>query len=102
MDLVEQLFSANQNSLTELQKKDFEKHLAEYINELLLHDFNKLVQLLYRVDVNENKLKNLLKENPQTDAAVLIANLLIQRQMEKIKTKQSFKKNDNISEEEKW
>ena len=102
MDLIEQLFSANQNSLTELQKKDFEKKLVEYINELLLHDFNKLIQLLYRVDVNENKLKNLLKANPQTDAADLIAELLIQRQIEKIKTKQAFKKNDNISEEEKW
>lgn len=68
----------------------------------MLHDFNKLVQILYRVDVDEKKLKVLLQENKETDAAVIIADLLLQRQEEKIKTKQEFKPSDDIPDEEKW
>jgi hypothetical protein len=68
----------------------------------LLHDFNKLVQILYKIDVNEQRLKELLQANPQTDAAVIIADLLIQRQQEKIKTKEVFNSTNDIAEEDKW
>lgn len=88
--------------LTETEKEGLKRQLIVHINDLLLNDFNRLVQILYRVDVSEQKLKNLLKDNPQTDAAVIIADLLIERQDQKIKTKQSFRSNDNIASEEKW
>lgn len=88
--------------LTETEKEGLKRQLIVHINDLLLNDFNGLVQILYRVDVSEQKLKNLLKDNPQTDAAVIIADLLIERQDQKIKTKQSFRSNDNIASEEKW
>jgi hypothetical protein len=41
------------------------------------------------VDVDEAKLKKILNENPDTDAGVIIANLLIERQVEKTKTRQA-------------
>ncbi|MGZ3854439.1 MAG: hypothetical protein ACXVBX_16715 [Flavisolibacter sp.] len=88
--------------LTETEREGLKRQLIVHINDLLLNDFNRLVQILYRVDVSEQKLKNLLKDNPQTDAAVIIADLLIERQDQKIKTKQSFRSNDNIASEEKW
>jgi len=72
------------------------------VNDLIVNDFNQLVLFLYRVDVNENKLKKLLHDNPGMDAAVLITELLIERQIEKIKTRSSFKKQDDIPENEKW
>lgn len=98
---IEQLLNLN-NQLTALQKLEMKERLIEYINHLLLHDFNKLVQILYRVDVDEKKLKELLQQNAHTDAAVIIADLLIQRQEEKIKTKEAFKQSDNIPDDEKW
>jgi hypothetical protein len=98
---IEQLLNLN-NQLTALQKLEMEERLIEYINHLLLYDFNKLVQILYRVDVDEKKLKELLQQNADTDAAVIIADLLIQRQEEKIKTKEAFKPDDKISDDEKW
>lgn len=85
-----------------IRKNELREELIVYINDLLLHNFNKLVQLLYRIDVSEQKLKTLLHENPQTDAAVIITDLIIKRQEEKIKARQSFKPNRDISEEEKW
>jgi hypothetical protein len=98
---IEQLLNLNEQ-LTALQKTEMKEELIVYINHLLLHDFNKLVQILYRVDVDEKKLKELLQQYQETDAAVIIADLLIQRQEEKIKTKEAFKSNENISDEEKW
>ena len=77
--------------------------LANKINELINNDFQKLVSILYRMDVSEMKLKQLLKENAGTDAGLIIADLMIERQEEKIKFRQQFNKRDeNISDDEKW
>jgi hypothetical protein len=88
--------------LTIVEKQQFKEELMLYINHLLIHDFNKLVQILYRVDVNEEKLRNFLQQSPQTDASEIIADLLIQRQEEKIKSKGSFQSDKDIPEEDKW
>jgi hypothetical protein len=64
--------------------------LAERINTLIIDDFNRLVQLLYRVDVNEEKLKNLLRENTTVNAGLLIARLILERQWQKIETRRKF------------
>jgi hypothetical protein len=53
--------------------------LITYINDCIQHDFNKLVQLLYRIDVSEEKLKYILQLNPNEDAAKLIAAVIIER-----------------------
>lgn len=77
--------------------------LAEKINELLNTDFQKLVSILYRMDVSEAKLKLLLQNNPGSDAGIIIADLMIERQTEKIKSRQQFRQRDNdIDENEKW
>src|SRR5687768_7340636 len=77
--------------------------LAERINELVNADFQKLVSILYRMDVSESKLKQLLTDNHGTDAGLIIADLMIERQDEKIKSRQQFSKRDeNINDDEKW
>lgn len=53
--------------------------LIAFINDCIQHDFNKLVQLLYRIDVSEEKLKYILQLNPNEDAAKLIAAVIIER-----------------------
>ena len=77
--------------------------LQAQVNDMIKTDFQKLVNVLYRVDVNERKLKYLLQENVGEDAAVIIADLIIERQMEKIKARREFtRQDDDISDEEKW
>ena len=82
----------------------FDKHiLAEKIDQLINTDFQKLVSILYRMDVSETKLKQLLNENPGTNAALIIVDLMIERQAEKIRSRQKFNKRDeNISDNERW
>ena len=75
--------------------------LAEHINDHLLHDFPTLVQLLYRLDISEAKARELLKEGDQP-SNILIARLIIERELQKAKLKASFKKADDIPDDEKW
>jgi Tfp pilus assembly protein PilF len=53
------------------------------------------VQLLYRIDVSEAKLKKVLHENPNEDAAHLIADLIMERIAIAKKARASFSKDDN-------
>ncbi len=85
-------------SLEELRQK-----LVLHVNHLINHDFEKLVFYLYRIDVNENKMRHLLDQREGENAAILIADLIIDRQLEKIKSRQQFRQQDNdIDENEKW
>jgi hypothetical protein len=70
------------------------QQLADYINQLILVNFERLVQLLYRIDVSEAKVKYLLKENPDEDAGRIIALLIIERQVQKIKFKKEMSESD--------
>jgi hypothetical protein len=88
----------NEISLDELQIR-----LSEYLNQLILTDFQKLIMLLYRIDVSEPKLKQLLQQPPKEDAAKIIAALIIERQLQKIKSRKQYRPaNDHFTEEEKW
>lgn len=77
--------------------------LIESINYLLLHDFCRLVHILSRVDVDEKKLKGLLLQHTNTDAAIIIAELLIERNRQKQQVKKHTQTPPpDIPEDEKW
>ena len=84
------------------QDDELKEKIRMIVNDLIENDFKGLVQFLYRVDVNENKLRKLLHDNPGKDAALLITDLLIDRQLEKGKLKDSFKNQGDVPDEEKW
>src|SRR5258708_10995523 len=64
--------------------------LAERINTMIRGDFGRLVQMLYRVDVNESKLRQLLRDNTGEDAGKIIARLVMERQWPKIETRRKY------------
>ena len=80
--------------------------LAERIGLLIDNDFSTLVQLLYRVDVSESRLRQLLLGNKTTDAGRLIARLMLERQWQKIVTRREFSRENPgegaADEEERW
>ena len=96
---LDTLFATKEEIL--LQDSFFLDDLAAEINQLILTNFERLVQLLYRIDVSEAKLKTLLKEKPEKDAGKLIAWLITERQLQKIKQKATVQQNDDC-EEERW
>ncbi|HYO22940.1 MAG TPA: hypothetical protein VER36_11085 [Flavisolibacter sp.] len=89
-------------SLSGGRREALKKELAAYINGLLLDDFKKLVHILYRADVSEQKLKKILAENKEENAGELIAGMLIKRQEEKKASRQSFPPAKDIPEDERW
>jgi len=76
--------------------------LVRAIDELVVNDFDKLVRILYRVDVNEAKLRHLLHTHPEADAGRIIGELLLEREVEKRKSRERFKDTDEQDGEERW
>ena len=81
---------ATTNKLQDKTPGEIREQLISLVNELVNTDFNALVQLLYRIDVDEKKLKQLLSERVGPDSPSIIADLIISRQLQKIITKKQF------------
>lgn len=90
-------------SVNSANKAELEQQLQDLINDLILHDFEKLVQLLYTIDVDEKRLKILLQQKQDEDAAALISRMLIDRQLQKAEwRRQHSPRNFRDDNEEKW
>ncbi len=77
--------SSSEVSTTE----DFQQILARLIRHLLDHDFERLLNGLYRIDVSEEKVKLALAS--EEDVADQIALLIIEREMQKVATREKYK-----------
>jgi len=84
-------------SLQELKEK-----LAVHLNHLINHDFEKLIYYLYRIDVNENKMRKMLEQKEGENAAGLITDLIIERQLQKIESRRKSANDETIPDDEKW
>jgi hypothetical protein len=86
-------------NLHSLEKLDTQS-LEQAINELIKNDFSRLVQILYRIDVSEAKLKNILSSNPNEDAGKLIAQVVLERLAATKKARESFNTAPRIDDTE--
>lgn len=88
-------------SLSTIVSKDFEveglmseellrARLVEAFAYLLDNNINKMMNILYRTDVNEEKLKALLISNADLPSAEVIAEAYISRQKEKVATRKKY------------
>jgi hypothetical protein len=89
ISIPDKIFAATK-TLGDKPSEELREQLIFLINELINSDFEALVQLLYRIDVDEKKLKQLLQAYADTDAASIIADLIISRQLQKTATKKQF------------
>ncbi|MEP0987711.1 hypothetical protein [Ekhidna sp.] len=67
-----------------------EDFLTKQVNYLLDHDFNRLLNILYRIDIPENKVKALLQKSAQGEIARNLALAIIKRQKQKVITRQQY------------
>ncbi len=98
---VNKIFALS-NEIDERNTETLREELIHLINNLINNDFNSLIQLLYRIDVDENKLKENLKQREGADTASLITDMIIKRQLQKIKYGKKFPQNKNQPGEERW
>ncbi len=74
----------------QLSAGQLEALLAEKFNSMILKDFSALVQFLYRMDISESRLQQLLKQNAGEEAGKIIARMVIERQFQKMETRRLY------------
>jgi hypothetical protein len=91
------------NQVTVQNNEQLLNKITAIINDLITSDFEKLISILYRLDISEAKLKYLLQLHTNENAGAIIAALIVERQWEKIKSRAQHKKeNNDIAEADKW
>lgn len=76
--------------------------LAEKLEFLISTDFQQFVLLLYKVDVSEFKIRQILESDLSPEVYKKIAALLIERQQEKIISRKTYSQPPPDDGEEKW
>lgn len=83
-------------------------HLSEVLGKrleyLISKDFQQFIFLLYRIDVSEKKVRQILAYAARqgTDPYRPIANLIIERQLQKIASREAFRQDNLPDDEERW
>ncbi|MFN4082489.1 MAG: hypothetical protein ACK4K9_02555 [Bacteroidia bacterium] len=89
-------------TLAQMLDKDFEirefeteaalkNELTNVLIYLLLNNMERLWAILYRIDVNEQKVKGLFDLQNPKDIAPALADLIIERQKQKIESRKNYK-----------
>lgn len=71
--------------------EEFRKYLAEKLKYLLDEKFDTLVNILYKIDISEKKLSELFSGENRDFIPASLADLIIERQLQKIKLRKLYK-----------
>ena len=92
-----------ENNISFSSFDEFRKYIIQKVNDWILNNFDHLLYMLYRIDVHEDKVRRLLQEHKGENAAEIIADLIIERQQQKIESRKLFKfTTENVDEDELW
>lgn len=64
--------------------------LTQQVDYLIDHDYKHLVEALYRIDVAESKVSEILNDNP-SQVSENLARAILERQMKKAATRVKYK-----------
>lgn len=73
--------------------------LSEKIRELISHNFEKLSNILYRIDVNASKVNDIFSTYKLDSIPEQLAELIISRQLDKVKTRNFYRSQRNVIED---
>lgn len=71
--------------------EDIRKHLMEKIIEQMEKNFERFLNTIYRIDLDETKLSEILATHAVADIPEIIADMIIERQMQRVKTQLLYK-----------
>ncbi len=69
----------------------FRQKLIEVINLLLHKDYHRLVNAMYRLDIDEKSFRDVISGLHSPNVAARLAELIISRELEKVKTRRKYK-----------
>jgi hypothetical protein len=103
MELVQQRLCSDFNIPLVTGKAALLQSLADAINHLINTDFAKLVNILYRIDISEETLKLQLQQQSSNNTGLLIANMIVERELQKQIMRNRFKQQQqDIPDDDKW
>ena len=76
-----------------LGRDELHRRLKVLIAELLEYNFEKLTNMIYRHDVDEAKFYEALKSGNIEQQAAKLADLVIDRELQKAETRKAYRKN---------
>ncbi|WP_109832233.1 hypothetical protein [Reichenbachiella versicolor] len=65
--------------------------LTRIIRHLLDKDLNRLLNAFYKIDIGEDKFKSILTTAPPEELATILAQEVIQRELQKVKTREKYR-----------
>jgi len=68
------------------------KKLSILVAYLMENDMHRLLNAMYRLDVSEPKFDQAMQSTSKQEAALRITDLIIEREMQKVKTRLFYKK----------
>jgi hypothetical protein len=87
---VNLLFGENSNDVY----SQLYKQILLAIKQLITSDYQKLIALLYRVDISETQIKNETNNNTEKPFEEIITQLIIKRCLQKVVLRKLFSSND--------
>ena len=69
----------------------FRDALALRLRQIIDFQFSKLAPLLYRIDVDERKVDEIMRTAPFSDVPERLADLIIQRRLQAMETRRKYK-----------
>ena len=96
LEKVSRDFSTNRTNIEVVDdySKDIEalkNHLSQKVAEMMEKDFDRFLNNMYRIDVSEIRVKQILKESSFGSIPEKLAELIIERQVQRIKTQRLYK-----------
>jgi len=74
----------------QVKHEALKKILSKRIEEMIDHELDRFVNLLYRIDISEAKVKQALSQQPFSKAVENVAEMIIQRQLQKVITRKQY------------
>lgn len=71
--------------------EEFHKYLTEKMKDMLDNNYNLLINTLYRIDISERKLSELFSSKNRELIPEKLADLIIERQIEKINYRKQYR-----------
>ncbi|MFO7525737.1 MAG: hypothetical protein R6W68_09805 [Ignavibacteriaceae bacterium] len=71
--------------------EEFRQYLITKVREMYEHNYELLVNTLYRIDISEIKLSELFGGKHRNDIPEQLTDLIIERQLQKIRFRQQYK-----------
>ncbi len=92
VDKLEKDFYLEKDNLPAVNNAELiRNHLIAKVKDLMAKNYDRFLNSMYRIDVNESKVREILNSKDKTHIPDMLADLIIERQLLRVKTQMLYK-----------